>query len=200
MTFLRTLTGIAAFMLLVFLLTGPAVDQEQASGAGVLSEREVMAVPTESFEAPSGLLPGGRQTRSLSISRSESTIPPTATHHQRKPLRWWVAKARQNKRDANKRQLTIFRLKRELASREIGPTLAIRVVFGAHAASALRVAWCESRWHTGATNGQYLGLFQMGSFARSTYGHSWDALGQARAAYRYFVASGRDWSPWECKP
>lgn len=26
------------------------------------------------------------------------------------------------------------------------------------------------------------------------------ALAQVRAAYRYFLASGADWSPWECKP
>jgi hypothetical protein len=67
-------------------------------------------------------------------------------------------------------------------------------------------AWSVARCETGGTfsvwanNGQYLGLFQMGSYARSTYGHSHHPWGQARAAHRYYVASGRDWSPWECKP
>jgi len=51
-----------------------------------------------------------------------------------------------------------------------------------------------------AENGQYLGLFQMGDFARGAYGHGHTALEQARSAYAYFVASGRDWSPWECQP
>jgi hypothetical protein len=67
-------------------------------------------------------------------------------------------------------------------------------------------AWSVARCETGGTmsvwanNGQYLGLFQMGSFARSTYGHSTNPWGQARAAHRYYVASGRDWSPWTCRP
>jgi hypothetical protein len=67
---------------------------------------------------------------------------------------------------------------------------------------AWQVAQCEtggtmSVW---ANNGQYLGLFQMGSSERATYGHSANPWGQARAAHRYYVASGRDWSPWTCRP
>jgi len=81
-----------------------------------------------------------------------------------------------------------------------GPEAAIRRVFGAYASQALSVAWCESRFDVYARNGQYLGLFQMGDYARSTYGHSWTALGQSRSAYAYFVEAGADWSPWECKP
>jgi hypothetical protein len=79
---------------------------------------------------------------------------------------------------------------------------AIKVVFGSYASQAIRVASCETggTFDTNARNGQYLGLFQMGSYERATYGHSATALGQAKAAYRYFVASGKDWSPWSCKP
>jgi hypothetical protein len=80
------------------------------------------------------------------------------------------------------------------------PQVAICHVFQGYCQQALKVSWCESRHRTDAANGQYLGLFQMGSFARSTYGHSSTALGQARAAFAYFVASGRDWSPWSCRP
>lgn len=82
------------------------------------------------------------------------------------------------------------------------PVAAIRYVFGPYGDQAVRVSSCETggTFHVGAQNGQYLGLFQMGEFARSTYGHSGTPIGQARAAYRYFVASGRDWSPWSCKP
>jgi hypothetical protein len=69
-------------------------------------------------------------------------------------------------------------------------------------------AWSVARCETGGTmsvwanNGQYLGLFQMGSYARAAYGHSANPWGQARAAHRYYVASGRDWSPWDprCRP
>lgn len=78
--------------------------------------------------------------------------------------------------------------------------VAIRVVFGRYAGEALRVSSCESGWRTWAENGQYLGTFQMGNYARSLYGHGSDALTQAKAAHAYFVASGRDWSPWSCKP
>lgn len=79
---------------------------------------------------------------------------------------------------------------------------AIRFVFGPYAEQALAVARCESgpSMTTRAHNGQYLGIFQMGSYARSTFGHGMTPLEQARAAYRYFVLSGRDWSPWSCKP
>jgi hypothetical protein len=80
------------------------------------------------------------------------------------------------------------------------PTGAICAVFKGHCREALAVARCESNFRTSAQNGQYLGLFQMGSFARGLYGHGSSALSQARAAYRYFVESGRDWSPWSCKP
>jgi hypothetical protein len=71
-------------------------------------------------------------------------------------------------------------------------------VFGAHCSEALRVAWCESRLNVYARNGQYLGLFQEGEFARSHYGFGWTASAQAESAYRYFLDAG--WSPWACKP
>jgi hypothetical protein len=59
-----------------------------------------------------------------------------------------------------------------------------------------RHARCESTLNVYATNGQYQGLFQMGDYARSRYGHGWDAWAQARAAYAYFRDAG--WAPWEC--
>jgi hypothetical protein len=80
------------------------------------------------------------------------------------------------------------------------PEKAICHVFGAYCSQALRVARCESGYSVDAQNGQYLGLFQMGTHERRIFGHGADALVQAQAAYRYFVHSGRDWSPWSCKP
>ena len=80
------------------------------------------------------------------------------------------------------------------------PAKAICHVFGRYCGQALRVARCESGYSVNAQNGQYLGLFQMGSDERRLFGHGADALQQAKAAYRYFVRSGRDWSPWSCKP
>lgn len=73
-------------------------------------------------------------------------------------------------------------------------------VFGPrYGPGAVRVAWCESRWSPDARNGQYLGIFQMGAWERRTFGHGPTVLAQARAAHRYFVRTGRDWSPWACR-
>lgn len=62
--------------------------------------------------------------------------------------------------------------------------------------AALRVFRCESGLTTTAQNGQYLGLAQMGYYARSRYGHGSDAWTQARAAHAYYMDAG--WRPWEC--
>jgi hypothetical protein len=80
------------------------------------------------------------------------------------------------------------------------PKVAICAIFKHYCAQAVDVAWCESRLSTRAENGQYLGLFQMGYTARRLFGHGASALAQSVAAHRYFVHSGRDWSPWSCKP
>jgi len=78
------------------------------------------------------------------------------------------------------------------------PKAAICSVFGSRCEEAVAVARCESKLSTTAQNGQYLGLFQMGSYERQLFGHGSSAREQAVAAHRYFVRSGRDWSPWSC--
>jgi hypothetical protein len=80
------------------------------------------------------------------------------------------------------------------------PESVVCDVFRRHCRQALQVARCESGFSTTAANGQYLGLFQMGSSERQLFGHGASAKSQAKAAYRYFLTSGRDWSPWSCKP
>jgi len=88
----------------------------------------------------------------------------------------------------------------------LSPQRVICLVFKSHCSDALRVSYCESRFDVYAQNGQYKGLFQMGSNERATYDRrgkrynrftAWD---ESIAAHRYFVASGEDWSPWSCKP
>ncbi len=79
----------------------------------------------------------------------------------------------------------------------------IRQVFGVYGSQAVAVARCESGLSVWARNGQYENIFQMGYNERRTYG--WHTVGSpaivaARAAYRYFVASGHSWRAWECKP
>jgi hypothetical protein len=78
------------------------------------------------------------------------------------------------------------------------PKAAICDVFGSYCDEALAVARCESRLSPSAQNGQYLGLVQMGSYERRLFGHGSSAREQAVAAHRYFVRTGRDWSPWSC--
>ena len=97
-----------------------------------------------------------------------------------------VLRARMHARDA-----------RKLAA--LKPKAAICAVFGNNCQDAVAVAWCESHLSTTAQNGQYLGLFQMGSYERQLFGHGDTAHAQAIAAHRYFVRSGRDWSPWSCR-
>lgn len=81
----------------------------------------------------------------------------------------------------------------------MSPRAAICDVFDSYCREAVAVAWCESRLTTTAANGQYRGLFQMGSYERGLFGHGDTAHEQALAAQRYFVLSGRDWSPWGCR-
>ncbi len=63
---------------------------------------------------------------------------------------------------------------------------------------AFDVIACETgnRYNTTARNGEYLGLFQAGSWFRSRYGHGSTAMAQARAAHRGWLELG--WDPWEC--
>jgi hypothetical protein len=87
-----------------------------------------------------------------------------------------------------------------IAEQQTRAKVAICKTFGSYCEQALDVSWCESKWYIWAQNGEYLGIFQMGAWERARYGHGPGAWAQARAAFRYFVASGRDWSPWSCRP
>jgi hypothetical protein len=112
------------------------------------------------------------------------------------------ATAKQRLRSAER---AVARLRAAIARRDarrlagMPPRTAICRVFGGYCREAVNVAWCESRLSTTAQNGQYLGLFQMGESERRIFGHGPTAHAQALAAHRYFVASGRDWSPWGCR-
>jgi hypothetical protein len=79
---------------------------------------------------------------------------------------------------------------------------SVRIVarrYGFDPEGMLRVARCESNLERTATNGQYLGLFQLGSFARSRYlqGRWTDSYANALAAARYAREAG-GWGPWSC--
>jgi hypothetical protein len=107
-------------------------------------------------------------------------------------------------RRARQLERTIVVLRAKVRKRDarrwasLPPRAAICNVFGSYCEEAVAVASCESRLQTTAQNGQYLGLFQMGSYERRLFGHGSSAREQALAAHRYFLRSGRDWSPWSC--
>jgi hypothetical protein len=75
---------------------------------------------------------------------------------------------------------------------------ALHIHFGRSWREAAIVSWKEGTWHHWATNGQYLGTFQMGRGEREEYGHGNTLAAQVAAAARYWRVAG--WSPWECKP
>lgn len=101
----------------------------------------------------------------------------------------------------------VRRLRSQVAVRSLQERLSavatIRLVFGpTYGDQAVTVSSCETggTFDPGARNGQYHGVLQMGARERAIYGDSDTVLGQALAAYRYFAATGYDWSPWECRP
>ena len=125
-----------------------------------------------------------------------------ASGDQRATAHTSLAKARTRLQQLTK---TVAGLRAKIRARDtrrraqLPPRQAICNVFGSYCDEAVAIAWCESRLNTTAHNGQYRGLFQMGSYERGLFGHGSTAHDQAQAAHRYFVRSGRDWSPWACR-
>lgn len=60
----------------------------------------------------------------------------------------------------------------------------------------MRIVGCETgdTYNVWASNGQYKGIWQMGSSERAKYGHGNNVWAQTKAAYAYFLDSG--WGPW----
>lgn len=60
----------------------------------------------------------------------------------------------------------------------------------------MRIVGCETgrTYYPWSHNGQYLGIFQMGSRERTLYGHGNNVWAQAKAAYNYYRDSG--FHPW----
>jgi len=71
---------------------------------------------------------------------------------------------------------------------------------------AFAVARCETggTFSVYAENGQYKGIFQMGSNERNKFGFAWNAWAQAKSAFKYYLYSVRNygygWHPWSCLP
>jgi hypothetical protein len=186
------MTGACALLLLVI----PATAQSQ-SDAGLrrqlthhLSTMKKDRQVVQFFETHGWLLSDPRfavaAKRQLSGHRVSLALHRERLTRVRAILRTHVAKQK--------------RLRRLASLRAASPAVAICKVFGSRCNEALRVSRCESGLRTSARNGEYLGLFQMGSKARRLFGHGPTAIEQVRAAHRYFVASGLSWRPWSCKP
>jgi hypothetical protein len=194
------LAGLFAFVLVI-----------QAAAAATMAESTVAGRPARAAQATRPVPPLERRLeRARKVARKHrATIRFYAAHpklltapeHRKQGVR----SLRDAKRRLARAQKAIAWLQREIERRDarrlasMPPRRAICHVFGDYCGQAVDVAWCESRLQTTARNGQYLGLFQMGSYERRLFGHGSTAHEQAVAAHKYFVRSGRDWSPWSCR-
>lgn len=125
---------------------------------------------------------------------------------QGKPIRWWARRAVQARKDANKRQLTIFRQKREntILRKKIEWQLERRVGNRSHWLCIHRGERGAAGWATNTGNGYFGGLQMDWSFMR-TYGPEllrskgtadrWTMEEQMMVAERA-RASGRGYYPW----
>jgi hypothetical protein len=183
----------------------------------VVAQGAVAATPSGHAARPAArarqqaATPAARLHRELAIeSRARSTIRffhrhPGLLHSRvhRAVARTALLRARRRLHRA-KTEVALLeravRLREPRRLRASSPRQAICRVFRDHCQEAVAVAWCESRLDTNARNGQYLGLFQMGTFARERFGHGPTAWEQATAAHRYYLYSGQSWSAWSCKP
>jgi len=75
---------------------------------------------------------------------------------------------------------------------------AVCFYFGPNCATAMKIVNCETggTYTPWSANGQYLGIFQMGSHERAIYGYGNNVWAQAKAAYAYFKAGGYSFGPW----
>ena len=74
---------------------------------------------------------------------------------------------------------------------------AVCYYFGPNCQTAMRIVKCETggTYSTLSANGQYHGIFQMGSHERATFGDGNNVWAQAKAAYHYFLAA-HGFGPW----
>jgi hypothetical protein len=191
------LVGLFAFVL-VIQATAAAMQGESAQASRKATVTKPALTLDERLERKLAALRKHRGT----VRFFENHRSLLASSGQRPKARTSLAEAR-----ARVRQLTkaVAALRAKIRARDgrrlakLPPRKAICDVFGSYCEEAVAVAWCESRLSPAAQNGQYRGLFQMGSQERSLFGHGSTAHDQAQAAHRYFVRSGRDWSPWACR-
>jgi hypothetical protein len=150
-----------------------------------------------------GVLRWVKNHRILTIEASDAQVAAHYAAMQRNHL-WLLQRAQRWVQEARHRLWLARQAKIQHASHtSYTPTGSVPhiicAVFGsANCSEALYIARRESGFETWAANGQYLGLFQMGSSERATYatiGYS-TAYQQTVAAHNLFLARG--WEPWTC--
>lgn len=125
---------------------------------------------------------------------------------RRRPLSWRISRVYRHVEWLREERLPALQLRVRAATDERAAIRIAATRYGLDPAGLTRVAGCEStgdqpygvtlnRW---ATNGDYLGLFQLGSGVRGRHlrGPWWNALENALAAARTIVEDGslREWS------
>ena len=190
------LVGLCAFMLVTQVI---AATSERRVGGDATARR---SVPSRSRRSSSR-----SSTRPVSIaapSASSRTIALllSSTEHGRSARTALGARSGGSPAVTTEDRVTAAVLIARREARRLAkapPKVAICAVFGAllpsrRSASPGASPGSRPRPRTAST----CGLFQMGSSERRLFGHGATAHEQALAAHRYFVVSGRDWSPWSC--
>jgi len=197
-TVLRALlVGLFAFVL-VTQATAAAMQEKPASAPRKAKQERLAATLDERLEQR---LAAARQYRgTIAFFKNHRWLLSSEEHRENAGATLRRAERRLTELSKTIRALRVASRERDARRAATSPRAAICDVFGRYCRQAVAVAWCESRLTTTAQNGQYLGLFQMGSYERRLFGHGPTARVQAEAAHTYFVRSGRDWSPWSCKP
>lgn len=161
----------------------------------------LLALPRPAHGASESVLQKREQRQLRNLHRYEGTLR-FFRHHA------WLLRGRRTRhaarQEVRRARIWIPIIRRELAEtrRALAPPILsvpqiICKVFVEDCQRALSVAYCESKYSVHAVNGQYYGLFQMGSREREIYGGSTDdPWEQARAAHAYYLRSG--WAPWSC--
>jgi hypothetical protein len=195
--------------LLVGLLAFILVTQAAAAATKAPSSQPRPAAKTVPTTKPSLTLEQQLKRTLASLHRYQGTVRFFRTHRSLLSSAEHQESAKSTLAYAERRipplSRTVSALRVKIRARDarrvasLPPRAAICEVFENDCQAAIAVAWCESHLQTTAQNGQYLGLFQMGSYERRLFGHGPSAHAQAVAAHRYFVRSGRDWSPWSCR-
>ena len=152
------------------------------------------AVSETDVSAKTGMSADHQSAARYGLHTGRASVSLTAPRLYRgRPATYWAAMYRERTRQLQQARRALHR--------RWAPTVdyALRLssaVFGVSYWQLRSVAWCESRHNPFATNGRYLGLFQL----------SWDPFGfspfdpVASALSTAATVSREGWAQWACSP